>query len=96
VIFRRRDYAVRCPNSATISRWPGGLVFDSVGNPFVADEWAGPNGQIDKITPGGSVSLFADDPDGGPTYIAVMVPEPSAMGLVGLGLPALPAFRRRN
>jgi hypothetical protein len=69
---------------------PNGLAFDSAGNLFVADEWAGNNGQIDEVTPNGTKSLLANDDSGGPSYIAVgPVPEPSSTALLGLAFPAL-------
>jgi DNA-binding beta-propeller fold protein YncE len=74
---------------------PMGLAFDGAGDLFVAD-WAGDT--ITEITPGGAKSTFASGWD----YTALafqgetlLVPEPSALGLLAFGVPALLICSRR-
>jgi hypothetical protein len=72
-----------------------GLAFDGTGNLFVAD--AG-SGHIYKYTPGGTRSTFASGLSA-PEELAFQgetlpVPEPSALGLIAVGVTAL--FSRRR
>ena len=69
----------------------GGLAFDSAGHLYAANP---ANNAIEKVTPGGVGSVFADAADvlSRPSFVAIRndnVPEPSALVLLGLGLPAL-------
>lgn len=75
---------------------PAGIAFDSAGNLFVADEWGGPSyGRLEKITPNGTVSVFADGNYSGPVYLAIQpVPEPAGAALLGAGLALLWARSR--
>ena len=68
-----------------------GLAFDSQDNLYAVNYW---DNAINKITPQGISSLFI----GGlnePTFIAI-VPEPSILALLNLGLAAMLVSRRRT
>src|SRR5205085_383308 len=69
---------------------PTGLAFDSGGNLFVVDQLSN---MIEKFTPGGAESVFATGLNQ-PTFIAIQIPEPSIVGLLGLGILGLARFRR--
>lgn len=69
---------------------PSGLVFDSAGNLFVASELSG---VIYKITPGGMESTFATGLNGPFALAMPPVPEPSALGLLTLGILAVGVCR---
>jgi streptogramin lyase len=72
---------------------PFGLACDSAGDLFVGD-WG--SGMIYKFTPGGTESTFASGLDG-PTALAFQpVPEPSALGLLAVGVTAMLVCRRRR
>lgn len=69
----------------------GGIAFDSAGFLYAANP---ASNAIEKFTPGGVSSVFADTADGlsSPSFVAIRndnVPEPSAWAMLGLGLPAL-------
>jgi glucose/arabinose dehydrogenase len=73
--------------------YPNELAFSSAGDLFVAD---GAANNIIKITPSGVQSIFASGLDN-PVGLAFQpVPEPSALGLLAVGAPALLVRRRRN
>ena len=62
---------------------PSGLAFDSGGNLFVANTISK---TIEKITPGGTKSVFAAAGTAVPEFIAVRpVPEPSTLTLLAGG-----------
>ncbi len=68
---------------------PTGIAFDSDGNLYAANVIP----SIEAFTPGGIPSVFATDPGdhsvlSEPLFIAI-VPEPSALALLGLCIPAL-------
>ena len=81
---------------------PWGLAFDDAGNLYVGNNG---NGSVGKFTPDGVGSVFASYEDGlnGPTFPAFtndagvpllqpggrLVPEPSTLVMISLGLPAL-------
>ena len=68
----------------------GGIAFDSAGQLYAANPVSN---AIEKVTPGGVSSVFADAADGlsNPSFVAIRdnVPEPSAWAMLGVGLPAL-------
>ena len=68
----------------------GGMAFDSGGSLYAANPVSN---AIEKFTPGGVSSVFADAADGlsQPSFVAIRdnVPEPSTWAMLGLGLPAL-------
>jgi DNA-binding beta-propeller fold protein YncE len=75
---------------------PRGLAFNSAGDLIVSDE---DSGNIFEFTPGGTQTTFASGLDG-PTYLAFQggtlpVPEPSAFGLLAVGVTALLVRRRK-
>jgi DNA-binding beta-propeller fold protein YncE len=73
---------------------PIGLAFNSAGDLFEADYGSG---NIYEFTPGGVRSTFASSLDGPVPLAFQPVPEPSALGLVAVGLIALlPLLRRRS
>jgi sugar lactone lactonase YvrE len=76
---------------------PRGLAFDSQGNLYAAISELDPNiagpSAIQKFTPAGVASILTEAVNT-PYFIAI-IPEPSTIALLGLGLPALLAFRRR-
>jgi len=75
---------------------PAGLAFDSAGNLYVADQWGGSNyGSIERFTPDGVGTVFAEIYYGGPISIAILVPEPTTLTFVSLGLLALAIAGRR-
>lgn len=49
--------------------------------------------QLDEFTPIGTMSLFANDSNGGPLYIEIEVPEASALAIFGLWFAPLVARR---
>jgi streptogramin lyase len=68
-----------------------GLAFDSAGNLYVAIQY----GYIMRLAPSGGVaSVFATGPSGAQD-IAILVPEPSGLVLLGLGLSSLLLWRLR-
>jgi sugar lactone lactonase YvrE len=67
---------------------PIGLAFDSSGDLFVADHLSE---SILEIDPAGNMSLFASGLSAA-DYLAIEIPEPSSLLLLGLGL-GLSAFR---
>jgi sugar lactone lactonase YvrE len=74
------------------------LAFDSAGNLFVAEYGTGNgyNGTIIEITPGGTQSTFASGLYSPEALAFQPVPEPSALGLLLVGVTALLVCRRRN
>ena len=69
----------------------GGIAFDNAGFLYAANPVSN---AIEKFTPGGVSSVFADTADGlsSPSFVAIRnnnVPEPSTWAMLGLGLPAL-------
>jgi DNA-binding beta-propeller fold protein YncE len=76
---------------------PQGLAFNSAGNLFAADFY---NGNIYEYTPGGVQSTFASglsDPEGLAFQgVTLPVPEPSALGLLALGVFGLTLMRRHQ
>ena len=81
---------------------PRGLAFDSSGNLFVANFG---NNTIEEFNSLGQGTLFADTGLSSPTYIAISsapyapvisTPEPSMLGLFGIGGLALLGFTRRK
>jgi trimeric autotransporter adhesin len=69
-----------------------GLAFDNQGNLYAANPW---DDAIDKITPQGSTSVLTTYFMNGPQFIAI-VPEPSTLALLTVGLGATLAMRRRT
>lgn len=65
---------------ATLTSQPAKFVFDSAGDMFVTTS----TGNIDKITPGGTQSVFASV-GGGSLNGIIIVPEPSISGFIGAG-----------
>ncbi len=61
-----------------------GLAFDSAGFLFATDA-RGIDSTIKKFAPDGTSTLFADTGLNGTTFIATIVPEPVAGGLIGMG-----------
>ena len=57
------------------------------------EDWSG---WIERYTPDGVGSVFADTGTDMPLYIAVQVPEPSTWALLGFGITALLALRHPN
>ncbi len=97
VIWRFTPQGVLSAFATRLTVGPRGLAFDSQGNLFAAiselnPNIAGPSG-IQKFTPGGVASILTEAVNT-PYFIAI-IPEPSTMALLGFGLPALLAFRRR-
>lgn len=77
---------------ATVSGGLNGLAFDSAGFLYAAG-----SGPIYKIAPDGSSSSTLTTIAGTPTDLAFQpVPEPSVLGLVGMGAGALLFFRRKQ
>jgi hypothetical protein len=75
---------------------PAGLAFNNAGDLFVASFFGG---SIYEYTPGGSQSTFVSGL-AAPTYLAFQgetlpVPEPSALGLLAVGITAVLVCRRR-
>ena len=68
-----------------------GLAFDSAGNLYVANQ----GGHIQKFTPDGVGSLFANT-GALNMFIAIQVPEPSTRAGLQLGAAALLIARRRK
>ena len=71
---------------------PVGLAFDHIGNLFVANAFGN---TISRVDTSGNVTQFASV--GGPTYLAVQVPEPATWMLLAMGAgTALLALRSRR
>ncbi len=68
---------------------PIGLAFDSGGNLYVGNHF---RGNILEFNPSGIGSVFANGLEGAANYIAIDVPEPSSLLLLGLGLCGLAVF----
>ena len=70
-----------------------GIAFDSVGNLYAAN-WG--NNTIERFTSGGDRSVFATT-SGGPAELAITVPEPVSVGVMGVAalLAAVGLGRRR-
>jgi len=78
---------------------PNGLAFNSAGDLFVANFTGG---SITEFTPGGVQSTFASGlASDGPTVLAFQgeslpVPEPSALGLLAVGMFGITLLRRHQ
>lgn len=66
---------------------PIGIAFDSEGDLFVAEHTS--NGSIAEVSPSGVVTTFVANTGGDPNCIAILVPEPSSLTLITLGLTLL-------
>lgn len=74
---------------------PHGLAFNTAGDLFVASS-SYPYTEVDEISPGGSLSVFAFG-FGGPAFLAFEdIPEPSTWAMVAMGAIALLSLRRRK
>jgi len=78
---------------ATGLNQPMGIAFDSAGNLYAAN-WG--NNTIERFTSGGDRSVFATT-SGGPAELAITVPEPVSVGVMGVAalLAAVGLGRRR-
>ena len=93
--------ALDTPNGTSTAGSTFGLgLYDSAQNPILTNQGAttGFNGQV-QVNLNGSTTTTAFPNGAGPSvvsFVQVVVPEPGAMGLVGLGLAALLGMRRRR
>lgn len=72
--------------------YPRGLAFDSEGNLFVANY----GNTVAEFSPTGALLRVLTSPNfTNPQFIAIQVPEPSALALLGLSAPLLAFSRRR-
>jgi len=73
--------------------YPRGLAFDSAGNLYVANY----ENTVAEFSPAGDFLRFLTSPNfTNPQFIAIQVPEPSALALLGLSALLLLAFPRRR
>jgi len=80
--------------------YPIGLAFNNAGDLFVANYGYYGGNSITEITPNGSQSIFASGLNG-PTALAFQgetlpVPEPSALGLLAIGMFGITLLRRHQ
>jgi hypothetical protein len=74
--------------------FPKGLAFDSSGNLYAANLG---NNTIEEFAPNGTASLFASTGLDEPYFLAFQpVPEPSPLGMLGVGVTALVAYSHRT
>jgi hypothetical protein len=65
---------------------PYGLAFDSAGNLYASNY---NDNTIEKFTPGGVGSVFANTGLSNPTFLAFSTPEPSTWAMFAIGIVAL-------